>query len=324
MPIPPHKYDKLVILRAKSRENTWRWIGSPLIALLMAMTSGKAVAGVQLSEFSTGKKVEPKALEAEVIKHWVQAKTDGNESFSFWDIELSSNEKSSVILGTNSVYIYALTVSGEIKAGSVSAKPGEVMIWNHMGSDKKRPGIHVYSAERLLEAYKSSGVEPEGELEVLAAKQKRRQFWGLLRATEFNLAKPMPAEVEGIRQIYQTRPEIIGLKRSSRSVAEYKLNTVRAFLTALKSGDANTVGLLLGPSLFLEGASALEVKNLLLVERAAFAKSLISNGEFKEANPDTVRLDKKETYEAVIGSKTCLIEIEVFDDAVYISSLKFK
>lgn len=134
----------------------------------------------------------------------------------------------------------------------------------------------------------------------------------------------MPVEVEGIRQIYQTRPEIIGLKRSSRSVAEYKLNTVRAFLTALKSGDANTVGLLLGPSLFLEGASALELKNLLLVERAAFAKSLISNGEFKETNPDTVRLDKKETYEAVIGSKTCLIEIEVFDDAVYISSLKFK
>lgn len=278
---------------------------------------------VRLSALSSGKVVAQEDLASSLCREWVECRSSSATELRFWDITLELERETRLLLGANSVYIYALTLSGKCGVGRAEAPAGKIMVWNHYGSNQGKPLVHTYSATHLLDAFAAKGVADDVDLTQLAASQKRKKFWGLLRPTGFNVATPLGDEVEAVREDYQTDAFLIGIKRSSKDGREYADNTAKMFVEGLRQGDARSVALLISPKLFLEGASAAQSEELLTRQRLAFARQLLAKENY--SNLDAASVTEIDTGKYLVrgaGGRSLQLSIAAFDDGLYVTSLK--
>lgn len=292
-------------------------------ALVFALGAMPALAGPpSIKTFPAGQTVRADALGSAVCDGWVEIRTREAAAIQLWDITLEAGDHSRLLVGASSAYIYALTLSGEFRAGKLRAPAGKVLVWSHYGNSRGAPVSYSFSAERLAEVFAGKGHAGDADLAAIAAAQKKKRFWGLLRPTGFNVATPVSPELEELRESYQTKPVMIAIKRASRDKAEYARNTAERFVRALGQGDARTVAALISPSLFLEGASASQTERLLEQERAAFARQLTGSGEYGRFRAADVSDLGDGVFVARAGERGLLITLEPFDDGLYVASLK--
>lgn len=293
------------------------------LPLFANSTLGLAGPEGRFSVFPKGGGVNPENLTSAICRDWIEFEAgDQSGEIVLWDIRISTDAGSRLLLGANSVYIFALTLSGESRSGGAKAPAGKILVWNHYGTRDGLPQAYTFSAVHLNDVFAANGLDGDPALADLAGKQRRKQFWGLLRPTGFNVATPVSPDLEAVREDYQTNPVIIGIKRNSRRESDYARQTVTAFAEALKAGDARTVALLMSPSLFIEGASATREKELLTDARLAFAKTLVAGGGYGRLETGSVKKIATDQYSVPGGGQTHRITLEAFDDGLYVTQLK--
>lgn len=239
-----------------------------------------------------------------------------------WDITLEVSSHSRLLLGANSVYIYALTLSGETRTGKIAAPAGKILVWSHYGLKDGAPKVYTFAADRLQTVFAGNGRAGDPDVDSIVQSQKRKRFWGLLRPTNTNVAQPVSIELEDLRRSYQTSPEMIALKRSSRDKADYAVKTVEVFVAALVRGDAQGAARFISPALFLEGAEARQAHQLLMEERVAFARRIIGSGGWQKFQPGTVSDLGGGNFSISAGGRSLQITLGGFDDGLYVTSLK--
>lgn len=283
-------------------------------------------AAAQAASFSTvhgGKPVAAQSFISTACREWVEVRSNGAESVSLWDNTLRMEPGTRVIVGTNSVYFYALCLDGKFTVGREKAGAGKIAVWGHYGEGSASPLIYTFSAARLAETLAAMrGGRRDESLAAMADSQRRRQWWGLLTPTSFNVAMPVPKSLDDARRAYQTRPEIIAIKRKSRNNEEYALNTALAFGDALKRRDASLVAALLAPSLFTQGRGTYDVRTRLAPERSAFARSILSQANYGALEPATLHNHGGGVYSFKYGAGTLALAITADDDGLFVSEFR--
>ncbi len=290
-------------------------------ALSVSMVAGQGTMTV----FPSGTPVKSLELPGVMCREWVEVTTEGEATqLNFWDIDLEVEADSRILLGVSSSAIYALTLDGQTRTGKrTKAKSGQIMVWSHYGGGMGgKPSLYSFSAERLLSSFTAKGVSDDTDLKNIATVQKRKRFWGRLRPTGFNVATPVEPELEELREDYQTNPELIGIKRASRDKNDYAKKTAERFIELLGQGDAATAGLLISPSIFLEGSPADQAKHLLTEQRMAFANHLVRSGDYKGLGALSLEHLGEGRFAVTSGERSFLITLEPYDDGLYVSSLK--
>lgn len=293
----------------------------PLVFLIVT-SLGVFPCRATISEFPSGESIDEKELLSAICSGWVEvASAEESKSVALWDVSLEIGPNSRLLLGANSSYFYALTLEGEFAVGKKVAPAGKIMVWSHYGDNGGKAKVFFYSAERLSTVFGAKGFPDDPDLEIIARTQKKKQFWGFLRQTGFNVAAPVGNEREETRALYQANPTVIGVKRASADREDYPTNTVAAFVDALIAKDVDSVATLLSPDLFLEGASAAQIEQLLANERKAFATHLLHSGSYDRFQNSTIESLGNATYAAKAGDHQLSITLEAFDGAVYVTSM---
>lgn len=240
-----------------------------------------------------------------------------------WDITLEVGAHSRLLLGANSVYIYAMTLSGEARAGTIAAPAGKILVWSHYGLKDGAAKAYTFAADRLQSVFEANGHAADPDVGSIVQAQKRKRFWGLLRPTNTNVAQPVSLELEGLRRSYQTSPEMIALKRASKDKEDYAINTVKAFVTALSRGNARAAARFISPALFLEGTEDDQAHHQLVTEgRVAFARHLIGTGGWQKYESAAVSGSGGGNFSMSAGGRSLQITLGGFDDGLYVTSLK--
>jgi hypothetical protein len=292
-------------------------------SLFFMLTIGCAAA--QAASFSTvhgGKSVTPRSFISTACREWVEVRSNGAEEIALWDNTLRLEPGTRVIVGTNSVYFYALCLDGKFTIGREKAAAGKIAVWGHYGEGGSAPLIYTFSAARLAETLAAMrGGRRDESLAAMAETQKRRQWWGLLTPTNFNVAMPVPKVLDDARRAYQTRPEIIAIKRKSRNNEEYAQNTALAFGDALRRRDVELVAALLAPSLFTRGRATYDMAQL-APQRRAFANNILSQANYASLNPGTVQHHGGGVYSFKYGAATLALALTADDDGLFISQFQ--
>ena len=298
-------------------------------SLFVSLVLGCAAAhGASFSTVHGGKPVTPQNFTSTACREWVEVRSNGAENVALWDNSLRLEPGTRVIVGTNSVYFYALCLDGKfslgkLALGKLAAPAGKIMVWGHYGEGGPKPLVYSFSAARLNETLSAMrGGRSDASLAEMAASQKRKQWWGLLTPTNFNVAMPVPKSIDDARRAYQTRPEIIAIKRKSRNNSEYAQNTALAFGEALKRRDTSLVAALLAPSLFTQGRGTYDVGTRLAPERGAFAKSILAQANYSALDTGTVQHHGGGVYSFKYGAATLALAITADDDGLFISQFQ--
>ncbi len=277
-----------------------------------------------ISTFPKGDVIPSSQILEAVCADWVEVSTNKASVVHLWDVALEIDPESRVLIGANSVFFYALTLNGKTQVGNQKAPAGKIMVWSHYRDNGGKAVIYTYSAQRLATVFGAKGFSEDPTLTALAKSQKRKRFWGLLRPTGVNVAAPVETSIEESRVFYQTNPSMIGVKRASQKRADYPQNTVATFLDALANDDVVTVGALLSPTLFLEGASESQLETLLIQERQAFATHLINSGKYSKYKDATFEDIGESKFTATSGNHSLVISLIQFDDGLFVTSLTSK
>lgn len=290
------------------------------VIFCLAVSQAFAAKAVRVLD---NKRVDPDTeLARAVCTGWVEVTSGGAEVVDLWDIKLGLDPGTRVIVGCNSVYLYALCIDGRFHVGGQKVPAGKIAVWGHYREGGPKPLIYVFSAQRMNETLAAMrGGRSDPSLAALAATQRRKQWWGLITPTKFNVAMPVPKELDDARRLYQTKPELIAIKRESRNNDEYAQNTALAFGIALKTRDVRLVTSLLSPGLFTQDSALRDPTERLTKDREAFAKHLLAQADYREIAPGTLKHHGSGLYTMRMGARAVAVQVASYDDGLYVGSL---
>ncbi len=226
-------------------------------ALLIAFNDVSLAQHAIIQRTDTGEEIATSEIARTVTETGLLARIDEDGSLAFFSLEFSAVRDSTVYLAASSENLIVAVLSGQIATRDNVASPGQVFV---------NP---VISAEVLrfdfdIDAFIGSsslviGPELRAELEVARVNQERKILWGLLTPSLTNVQAAVLPGAEALRRSYLLSPEIFELRRSAAGdpVRLARLSAER-FLRALAARDAETVSMLLSPTLFKPEESSTE------------------------------------------------------------------
>ena len=150
---------------------------------------------------------------------------------------------------------YILVARGHASLGSETAKPGEVLI---ITPYTQKVSKQKYDVGRFLSSWSNDQKTMNAALVVnlkrLQKRQDRAIFFGRYASTNFNISAPGSANRELARRSILGDKSIQKIRFSSnRDPVIIEKQVVQEFRTALISGDAQTLSVLMDPAPFGEG-----------------------------------------------------------------------
>lgn len=264
------------MLRSRGcRRHAAAMLGGLIIAAsaLVSMSDGaRAQAGVEIRNASNGAAVPQDQLQQAIAVDGVIARLGPGGTLGLYGIDVSARERGTVYLGTSSEYIFAACLEGAVEAAGAEAERGEVIVWPLTGGELR---VQAFDINRFL-ATSTLAIDPglRGQLELAAATQRRKIFWGLLEPAGVNIQAPAVPAIEVVRRTYLALPTVVRLRRESAGNADDLARLVaERFAAGLAEKQRETVESLLSPDLFRrEGHSGGDWVGL----RSRFAAQLLA------------------------------------------------
>ncbi len=250
----------------------------PLVAALMVSAAARsplsAADGMTFKRTDDLREIAYKEVEDVLPISSVVAKLVAQQEISFFDVQVAAAADSTVFLSLSSEYLMAACLEGAISAGSVSAEPGQVVVWR---ATSGAAAMFDFDVDRFLSTT-SLAVDEETRsvLESVAEKQQRLMFLGVLRQGAVNFRSPVPPPAERVRRGYLVTPTVIRLRREAgRDTAKLARLVAQRFLTSIVNGEpVEAVESLLSPNLFQGRGQKLDSGSWRMLRRE-FALALI-------------------------------------------------
>ncbi len=298
----------------------------PLAATLMVWAAAWAplfaADGMTFKRTDDQREIAYKDVEDTLPTSSVVAKLAAQKELGFFGAQVTAAADSTVFLSLSSEYLMAACLVGAISAGSVSAGPGQVVVWR---ATSGTPAAFDFDVDRFL-ATTSLAIDPKtrSALERVSKAQKRLVFWGLLQPGAVNVRSPVAPDLERVRRGYLLAPTVIRLRREAGGdTAKLARLVAKRFLTGIVDGEPlEPVKSLLSPNLFQAPGQALEIESWRML-RGEFAAALARDrlprvlaGFTIEASDDDMQWlvrTPQETYG---------LRLEQIDDMVFIEALE--
>jgi hypothetical protein len=193
-------------------------------------------------------------------------------------IAYSSAEGAQAILVVSSELQTLAVVSGTVAAAGLVARAGKALV---SPIDRGTTRLYGYDAARLAATLPPDWPEIAAPLEALAAKERRRRFWGMVEPVGVNAAAPVAPQAEAFRRAYLGNGTVLALRREAKGDRQaLAALTVRRFAEAVAASDAATIADLIDPKPFSDASPDPAVW---LAARSAFARRLTSDGALARA-----------------------------------------
>ena len=255
---------------------------------------------------------------------WVLVDFDQGETLSAWDQRLVAEQPGTLLCGTSSEFIFFAVLDGSFEArlprGSRALKAGRLLLLRHLAAGE--PRVQHFAAAELAGLLREQGkAVVAADMEPLVARQKTRRFWGLLRPTVLDVARPTADASEQLRREYLNSPTVLGVKRASSDGASLTRGVAETFLSAARSGDAEAVAELLSPAPFRESAKAgrFQEDRLRIAERLLDQPWVQAGGPLQDADGDAAETG---AFRFDAGGRPWRMQLEVFDGGVYVKSVE--
>jgi len=173
----------------------------------------------------------------------------GSFEFSGHQIEFSNF---SGVLGRSSDIAYIIVADGSAQKANEDATAGRVLMLPPYGG---QADVQRFDAKRFLQSWPAEKQDELGSvhaaLKDVAKDQRWLVFFGRYESTEFNLAAPGSAKQELARRSLVGGDVISDIRFSAAGdPAALEKMIVERFVSALSSGDADTVAMLMDPTPF--------------------------------------------------------------------------
>ncbi len=242
--------------------------------LITAQHPAEAAESVSLVRTDNSRAVMADEIEAVLTEASVVATLAAGEGVGIYDVRVDAEADSTVFLSLSSEYLMAACLGGAIGSGSVSAEPGQVIVWH---ADRRAPKTFSFDVDRFL-ATTTLALDPEvaSTLERASENHKRLMFWGLLRPTGVNARAPVFPVVEEVRRAYLVAPTVVDIRRGAAGDSAKLAELVaQRFVTSVAERRLEPVIALMSPQLFQERDRAVDPAALRLL-RTRFAEALIA------------------------------------------------
>ena len=242
----------------------------------------------------------------------------GTKTFADQTIRLS---EFSGVFGLASDTAYVLVTAGQAELNGRRAKAGQVLLILPYGIETV---VQRYDAIRYIESWSpqtiSSNPELYAQLTETAKKQKRAIYWGLLEATEFNIAAPGSRSAELARRSVVGSSVISDIRFSTQDNQEsIEREIIGRFTQALASGNSQTVATLFDPTPF--GAS--DLRGGATGARLMMAEKLLASHDWADRlqSAEFERLGGSAVWQVRSGEFTTEITLKPIEDFTFIQSV---
>lgn len=244
-----------------------------------------------------------------------------SRTINFYDATFNTLSKSDVLLQANPEVLIAVVLLGEIQSSGQTARAGESMAWP-LGVENVE--VMKYDAGRFL-ATSPIGLSAatQANLELVAQRQERLQWWGLLERVNFNLKSPStPGYLQSVRHNYLGNPTVLGLMRKHPDVESLTKAVAETFVEALRNGDLETVEALINPQLFFKGDIQPTSQGWTVFRQNFALMFLMDPWDSKLADAKIEPTEDVSTWRIVSPTHRYTLSLEPFDRMVFVTALE--
>lgn len=172
-----------------------------------------------------------------------------------WGTAVTASTPAVLLLSLSSELATVAVLEGTITHGNQAAAAGDALV-TPLESGKTRR--LQFDARRLAATLPAEWLADAGaSLDVVAARQEKKRFWGLLETANLNASAPVAPAVEAMRSSYLGNDAIAMLRREAAGNPQaLAALTARRFAAALAARDAATVSALIDPKPFTDTGAA--------------------------------------------------------------------
>lgn len=206
-------------------------------------------------------------------------KLAAGEEADAWGTVVTARQPAVLLLSLSSELATVAVLDGVVTQGRLKARPGEALV---TPLDSGRTQRLQFDARRLIATLPPEWAADAGQpLDIVAARQARQRYWGLLEPAQVNASAPVPPAMEAVRSSYLSHDAIAVLRREAAGNPQTLASlTAKRFAAALAAHDARTVSALIDPKPFTDtGASSVAWQSA----RDAFAMRLTADAALTSA-----------------------------------------
>lgn len=182
-------------------------------------------------------------------------KLAAGESAMLYGTSYTARAPTIAVAVLSSELVTVAVLDGALASGKAIARAGEAFVTPLDGKGTQRL---AFDARRLAATLPPEWAADAGRaLDLVAARQKRARFWGLLEPININATAPTAPQLEGVRQSYLAHPAIAAIRHEAQGNPQLLAQlTAVAFARAVAERDAATVAVLIDPKPFTDSNAA--------------------------------------------------------------------